>query len=537
MAQARDRESVVVRFQPAGIRAVVPRGSTILDAARSHGLEIDAPCGGHGTCGACRVTVQAGTTEPTPNELDLLTSDELSAGARLACHARVTGDVTVVTRSRKATRILDTVAGVPEELRAWSLPDMPQRNGFGVAVDIGTTTLAANLVDLHEGTVAGRASALNPQRMFGADVMSRISAATEFGVDHLREPLVAEVERMLLSMLADAEISEQDLSDIVVVGNTAMTGLLQAEDVSPLGRAPYSASWLDGATVRADALGMSRLWQAALHILPGSSAFIGADVVAGLAACGITDDEGPTLFVDLGTNGEIVLVSDGVFRATSTAAGPALEGASIEHGLMAEEGAIERVVRTGTGFELEVIGGGEPRGICGSGLIDAIAMLLDAKVIDSSGRFLACDPGHLHMHVDSHETGDRFVLDMASQVHINQRDIRQFQLAASAVRTGIALLLEDARVGPDAVRSVVFAGGFGTHTSPDSLVRTGLIAAEWRDRMRFAGNSALGGAVGALTGRHPSDELAALAQRIETLDLATRPDFQDRFLAFLRFPG
>lgn len=529
----------IVTFEPSGDRVEVAAGVTVRAAAAQAAFPLPSPCGGLGVCGGCAVRA-AGDLEPAgPDERLLLSPEAIGSGARIACRARIHGDVTV--------RPLRAVP--PAELRIVETGDLgevsvepPERRGLfgpepllGAVVDLGTTTIVVALVDLRTGETVGSASALNPQHPFGHDVLSRISHAATSGVDVLREPVVRTIEELALGLLGEAGSDADHLREIAIAGNTTMLHLLLGLDPAPLGAAPYKAVLLDAVDRPAATLGFSKLGTAGAYVLPGMSAFLGADITAGVLTTRLAERESPTLLIDLGTNGEIVLRAHDRLVGASTAAGPALEGASIEYGMMAETGAIEQVTIDGSSLALGTIGNATPAGLCGSGLIDLIGVLLESGVIDRAGLMHADAPQPLAARVSTRD-GVR-VFEVAENVYLTQRDIRQVQLATAAVATGIDLLLESVGVASAEVTDVIIAGGFGLHVRADALARMGMIPGEWRDRVTYAGNTSIAGATRALLDRAQRRLADAIASHVETIDLAAHPQFQERFIRALEFPA
>ena len=531
-------ERATITFEPSGRTVSVPLGSTLLEAARAAGIEIDAPCGGTGTCGSCRVRATGALSAATRSEQELLGGAGVAAGKRLACRTRIEGDATVLMpeaprEARVVTAAQHKVAEVqpPLERGIDRLGDLT-----GTAFDIGTTTIAGELVDLRTGAVLATSGDLNAQRAVGADVLSRVAHASSGGAAELRAMVVSQVDAMTLGMLDQAGRDPETLAESVVAGNVTMTGLFLGADVSALGEAPYEGAPVFGRHVRPEEIGSSLPGGLDIIIPPAASAFVGADVTMGMLATSLADRVMPTLYLDLGTNGEIVLVARGQVFAATTAAGPALEGASITCGMRAEAGAIEQVALESGALRLGVIGEQEPRGICGSGLLDLIAALLDAGLVDASGRMLDTVGHPLRMRVTERGGSRAFIVDERSGIVLTQQDVRQVQLAVGAIRTGIDLLLASARLEPAAIAQVVIAGGFGFHVRAASLVRLGLLPPAWFDRVMFAGNTALAGARMALLSGAVRRRAEGLAQRVQTIDLAAHPEFQRRFLASLTFP-
>lgn len=531
-------ERATIRFEPSGRTVTVALGSTLLDAARAAGIEIDAPCGGTGTCGSCRVRATGALSAMSGSERELLGGAGVTAGKRLACRTRVEGDATVLMPDPpREARVVSAARHKAAEVQS-PLDRGIDRLGelTGTAIDIGTTTIAAELLDLRTGAVLATAGGLNDQRAIGADVLSRVAHASAGGATELREMVVRQVDALTLGMLKQAGRDLGTLVESVVVGNVAMTGLFLGTDVTPLGEAPYQGAPLSGRRVRTAEIGSSLPAGLEVFVPPGVSAFVGSDITAGLLATSLAERITPTLFIDLGTNGEIVLAARGQLRAATTAAGPALEGASISCGMRAEAGAIEQVELDGGALRLGVIGERTPQGICGSGLLDLIAVLLDAGLVDASGRMLDTVGHPLRMRVTERNGARAFIVDGAGDIVLTQHDIRQVQLAIGAIRAGVDLLLASVALEPSAIVTVVVAGGFGFHVRAASLVRLGLLPSQWLDRVMFAGNTALAGARMALLSGAVRERADGLVGRVQTVDLAAHPEFQQRFLASLTFP-
>ena len=527
-----------VTFEPSGAVVCVARGSTVRRAASEADVALDFPCGGLGVCGGCTVAVAGMLEPPEDDECVLIRAQDLAAGVRLACRARVAGDVTVRSTHAAATSKMRVVkAGDLGRIRI----EPPERRGIagdelllGAAVDIGTTTVVVSIVDLRTGARCGSASAPNPQHAFGHDVLSRIAHVAAYGGDSLRGPIVSTIHELTLRVLSECGSSVDHLREIAIAGNTTMIHLLLRIDPSPLGTAPYGPAFVAPLEQPAADIGLIRLGSARAYVLPGVSAFIGADITAGLLATGLAERDTPSVFVDLGTNGEIVVRTSHGLLAASTAAGPALEGASIESGMRAETGAIERVALVDGELRLETIGGVAPRGLCGSGLLDLIAVLLDTAILDATGRFREGAPHPLASRVTQRD-GIR-VFEIVAGIYLTQRDVRQVQLANAAIASGIVILLETAGLAADDVCELVIAGGFGYHVQAGALVRMGMIPAAWAPRVSFAGNTALTGATVALLDSGARRRAEAIARHVTTIDLASRPDFQERFVGAMTFP-
>jgi uncharacterized 2Fe-2S/4Fe-4S cluster protein (DUF4445 family) len=404
--------------------------------------------------------------------------------------------------------------------------------GLGAAVDLGTTTIAVSLHDLGTGARLGEACALNPQVAFGQDVLSRVSRAIAGDGDALRAAVVSRVRRLVHDLVEEHGADEADVRSTVVVGNPAMTHLFLGRDVTPLAGAPYRGALTDALTLSAHDAGLPGGPGSSVFVGPAVSAFVGSDAVAGALATGLIEGGDGALLVDLGTNGELVLRAGGRTLAASAAAGPAFEGAGISSGMRAQDGAIDRVDYADGELRISTIGSQEALGVCGTGLIDAVAAMLDAGALDATGRLRA--EGPLAGRVVETATGVAFVL--APGIELTQQDVRSLQLAKGAVAAALEILLEEAGVDTARVTDVVVAGAFGSGANVAGLVRIGVFPASWESRVRFAGNSALGGAQRMLLDPAARARAGGFAREARAVPLASRPDFQERFLAALAFP-
>jgi len=528
---------VRVRFEPVGLAAEVAPGTTLHAAAAEAGVRITAPCGGLGRCGSCRVRVSGAVRSPDRFEIEALGA-AARAGTRLACRARVDGPGEVVVEvPERAGAISAQVSSVgpepavePPEARGVITP--PGVAALGAAVDIGTTTIAVRLHDLADGRVLGEAADLNPQAAWGHDVLSRVSRALEGDARALRNAVTRAVEDLVLSLTGTPQAASGMLREVVVVGNPAMIRLFAGEDVSMLGDG--ASPGVDRPTRVTDAVVADLYVLGDVRVLTGPevSAFIGADAVAALLATGLDGREDDALLIDLGTNGEVVLASGGKLYAASAAAGPAFEAYGLASGMRAEPGAIEAVWLDEDVLGVRTIGEERPRGLCGSGLIDLLAVLLATGALDATGRLQP--EGPLAARVV--ETAAGRVFEVASDVLLTQQDVRQAQLAKAAVQSAIETVLDVAGRPASGVAEILVAGGFGSHLRPASLAAVGVVPPDWTDRMTLAGNAALAGASAMLLSSEARRAADLLAARVRTVILAGRPDFRERFVAALGFP-
>ena len=410
---------------------------------------------------------------------------------------------------------------------------------YGVAFDVGTTTLVGTLMNLRTGMAASVTSTLNGQAPFGADVISRISHGMNGpeAIHELQLAVISTMNSVLAELYRDAGISPMQTYEAVVVGNVTMLHLLLGVDPSPLSMMPFTPAFMDELTVDAGELGLHIHPHGYVQTLPALGAYVGADIVAGVLATGVLREDKLRVFVDVGTNGEIVLGSAERALATAAPAGPAFEGSQIKCGMRATVGAIEGV-QLGDRVELQIIGGDVPaEGICGSGLVDAVAQLLLAGLMDHSGRLKL--PGD----VPDHPLADRLIdIDgmraflLADGVFLTQRDIRELQFAKGSIATGIKVLMDILGVTAGDLDEVLLGGSFGSYLNPESAKVIGLVPPVDVDRIIAVGNSAGEGAKIALLSYRERQVAFELPSRIEYVELSGRTDFNDSFISVLGFP-
>jgi uncharacterized 2Fe-2S/4Fe-4S cluster protein (DUF4445 family) len=422
---------------------------------------------------------------------------------------------------------------------------------FGIAFDLGTTTVVATLLDLSTGTPVAVASALNQQQPFGADVITRISA-TMMDPDTLAR-LTALAQQTLAELAAEVcaagGIDPAEVYEVALAGNATMTHIVLGIDPEPLGVAPFILATRLLPEVLAAELGLPAHPRARAVIFPPFGAYVGGDITAGLLASGMDRDARTRLFIDIGTNCEIVLGNRDWLLATAAPAGPAFEGAAIRCGMRAADGAIEVVTMTPDGLELKVIGDAEPAGLCGSGLVDAVTGLVRLGLLDSSGRLVSEEraaelaPG-LADRLTQLGAERVFVLhwlgepgNVSRSVYLSQRDVRELQFAKAAIATGWRILLEEAGLEPGDIQQVLLAGSFGSYLSPANAIRLGLVPDIPVLRVVSAGNVAGEGAKMALLSVRERAGGLALLEEVRYVELSDRTDFNDRFVDQLAFPS
>ena len=497
---------VHIRLHPQGTTIDVEQGTPLHDILFSYGVEF--PCGGRGRCTGCRVRVLEGDLPITAEQERMLTPEERNAGWRLVCQCRADRDMTLELAQWEASILTDTTHF-----------SITPREGLGIAVDVGTTTLVAQLLDLRTGTVLAVRTGLNAQARFGSDIMSRVSYAV---VDHGQAKLVRairiQIGKMISELLQAAGQEAGLLREVILVGNTVMHHLVADISLEPLASYPFESPALGEQRFLPGQLGWDLPSNPAIRFLPCIAGYVGSDILAGVLAKEMHLAGETVMLVDLGTNGEIVIGNRRRLVCCSTAAGPAFEGARIFMGMRASTGAIAEVELANGTTRCHVLGNVPPRGICGSGLVDAVAAWLDLGLVGSNGRL---------------KGGEGF-LTLCPPVRISQTDIRELQLAKGAIAAGIKILLEELGVTRDDVSTVHLAGAFGNYINTTSAGRIGLIPFS-TDRVQPAGNTALLGAKMALF----TDEafFSTLARSVEHVPLHADRRFQEIYVEEMSFPS
>ncbi len=522
-------------------------GANLLDICRQQQIPVEAACNGRGICGKCRVQVIQGNVPAAEEERRVFTAQEIADGYRLACRVRVMSDLTVRLFSQQNAMEIQ----MPEPAAGNSISKMPeaaarlkthgrQLTEYCIAVDLGSTTLAAVLID-QSGSILSQATAVNSQRAYGGDVISRIQASNEGRKDELRRCICRDLEQMFCALVQKLEkmikmqMMQIKISRIAIAGNTTMLHLLRGYSCERLGQAPFEpvnlqTECLPYRELFSDAAGCA---QAAVYLLPGMSAFAGADITAGLYSSGfwqMPEDE-TAFFVDLGTNGELACGSRKGFVTSAAAAGPAFEGGRLSCGIPGIPGAVSKVSYLYHRVRIQTIGQKKPCGICGTGALEAVAALLGEGLLNKDG-LLAPQLFEQGMVLACREDGSRICL--------TQADIREIQMAKAAIRAGIEILLlrygqmlgQDA--GP-AVSRVYLAGGFGYYLSADTATAIGLFPPEWRDKIILCGNTSLKGAVLFLSDPSCAGGLVKICSKNTSIQLEDDPRFQEIYIQQMGF--
>lgn len=582
--------SYQVVFEPITKSATCAADETLLACARSIGLEIAGPCGGQGTCHGCQIKVLRGeivnrqadevwqlacqikprtdlvvelsarslatpertdvagfdVTVPTEPSVHFVTAamrpptlgdcradtqrlaDALSQQGATLQHVPLSELLSISEILRRqdwrGTAVLDDKGS----LRAFLPPDAPI---VGLAVDLGTTNVAAYLMDLRNGRRLAGSGLENLQRAYGADIITRLTHAvrTAAGRAELARAARKTIGMQIETLCESAGIDTSHIVDITVCGNTAMQHLLLGLPVKQLGAAPFVAVGSEAMEFSANELDLPAAPGAKVWLFPGIGGYVGGDHVADILATQSLQKAETNVIIDVGTNTEISLAQNDVILCLSTPSGPALEGSQISCGMRAAEGAIERVREDGSGgFLVTTIGNAEPVGICGSGVLDAVAAMLRSGAIDKRGRISASHPATIDWF-------GRRAVRLAPRVVLTQDDVRAVQLAKGAIRTGIEVLLTSAGLTEDRIDGVIVAGAFGTYIDVESGIVIGMLPPLPKQRFIQVGNSAGLGARLALLSRHMRAEAIALTRRCRYIELSNRADFQTRFMRRINF--
>ena len=532
---------------------VVPqiRGRSLADLLAEYGFPLNTRCGQRGLCRGCEVHLREGKLT--------IGQSVVSAPAPVrACQARIAERVTVRIPARSQIQhwpqVSDTFRiDVPCAHQPLFEPE-PGGRDTAFVVDLGTTTVAVLLVDLATGEVLSRAGGFNEQIRFGDNVLTRIDAArSRKALTAMQSAAVSgTIAPLLVRACERAGRGPSRIAGGAIAGNTTMLHLLAGENPSSLGVAPFVPRFIEGKQLSASGIGLTAgkkgdalAPDTPVQLLPGIAAYIGADITAGMYATGMIFDESPSLLVDIGTNGEIVVQSGGRLTACATAAGPAFEGSGLRCGTLAREGAISRIELALDPFCIaaETIGNIPPAhaaGICGSAYVDFLATARRSGLLLESGRF---DPVAWQLVPASHriENDDGRALRIAGpngegEAHISEVDVAVLLLAKAAIGAGIETLLNAARIDAGGISRLYLAGGFGMHLNVGHAVAIGLLPGFREEQVRVVGNSALAGALLALLDRTTLDEMETLRSQVEVLELNLQDGFEDRFVDHLVLP-
>lgn len=501
---------------------------TLMDALKKGGIFLDAPCGGQGTCGKCLIKISY---------------DGSKWETVKACQTKIRHSLLADTRGSHQKHHILTSSSIRQVAFQPSFSQMPEAGRcYMAAFDIGTTTIAAYLLDGQTGEELCTASSLNPQAAYGADVISRANYVLEHGHQELSDCIHQAADKLIGQLAETAGIQREEIYLLSFVGNTCMHHIFFQYPMESLVRAPYVPSQKGLLRKKALDFGLHIHPQGELVFLPVIAGFVGADTMGCILSLRPDLQEDISLMLDIGTNGELVLGNKDKLVCCSTAAGPAFEGAKIHCGMRGAQGAIDHMTFDESGFHFTVIGQDKPKGICGSGLIDTIACLRRAGLIDETGRLLdRKEAGELNPDFIPHMTEwnhmPAFLYDPACpEVFLTQKDVREVQLAKGAIAAGILLLEKHLGISHEDIRKVYIAGAFGNYMDPESACIIGLLPYPLRNRVVPVGNAAGEGAKIALLNQEELIKTTQLMDQVDFLELAALPEFQDCFVDELEFP-
>ena len=495
----------------------VSAGLNVLEALQQKGVVVDAPCGGRGKCKKCR----------------MLMADEQGVSYRLACQTPVSDGLEVTVEHSREMSV-----SMGSQLERW--PAKGEQDRYGFSIDVGTTTVVIRLHDLHTGTILGALGCSNPQLAFGADVISRISASDEEGLASMAALLGDALVKMAEKLLKNNAVDSQNVTHVVLVGNTTMELIGASINPTPIGASPFKAPTLFGDVIDYDPFARAGIAGGKVLFAPCVAAYVGGDITAGLLASDMLRKKKLTLLLDLGTNGEMALGNEGGITCCATAAGPVFEGANIKYGMPAYPGAISKVALTDAGaFECEVIGGGAGVGICGTGLFDIAAILIETGIVDETGRIV--DEDELDRSrtrgIERHlcEEDGQPAVRLTDRVLITQKDIRSLQLAKASVCAGVLTMMQTRDAAFGDIGELLIAGGFGEYLDLRAAAVVGIFPGELLERARSVGNTAIEGASALLVNSDAREEIKAVMRQCEYIELSTSATFNGLYVDQMMF--
>ena len=505
---------------------------TILEFLREKNIHIDAACNGLGVCGKCKIKLES--TDVSISERKLLGEENIKSGYRLACmHSIDEVDKEFILKSFESEKKPDSI--VLTESFTPKIIHTNIQEKYGIAIDIGTTTVAMELIDLKNAKIISKVADVNSQVKLGFDVMSRIAFTLENteGLSTLQKSIVDTLNTLINKLLYESKIKREDIAELVVSANTTMCHILLGESVESLGKFPFSPGFKEVKRACAKDIGIDL--DATLITLPHISGFLGSDIVSGVYASGICDDKDKNiLFIDIGTNGEMLLKTDNNLLATSCAIGPALEGMNISCGIRAGIGTIDDFHIDEAGISYTTIGNTEPIGICGSGVLSMVRELLKAGFINKMGAIDKKCLDSNHSFIKADDSGKPFI-KINDNLYFTAKDIRQVQLAKGAILSGIRTLIKKAGIETCDITRVCIAGQFGKYISMDSFFGVGLLPKEFEGKVEYLGNTSLTGAYMALLDKNAIEYMTEISVETEYFELSKLEEYEKIFAKALRF--
>lgn len=481
---------------------------------------IDRPCNGKGKCGKCAVRFLSGAPKSNKYDKNELSKKQLDKGYRLACKCIVKDNAEIESAGKKNMVIKSN--GLTQKFKV-NLADKNLIKSYGIAIDLGTTTIVVYLVKLSNGKIVDVESATNPQRKYGDNVITRSEYIhnNEDGLKTLQSAAIDEINTLIKKLCAAHDISAKKIKRLVLSGNTIMQHIILGVDPYPITLAPFTPVFTEQKVIMAEEFGIHINKSAKCYIVNSVSGYIGGDIVAGIVASKMHTTKKTVLLIDIGTNGEMVLKHNSKMYACSVAAGPAFEGEHIRHGVGGITGAISKAYAKNSKLKYETIGDKPPVGICGSGLLDITAYLLDKNIVDEMGTM---DESRCK------KVEDEIVYPITEEIYISQKDIREIQLAKSAVAAGIEVLIQKANIRKSDIDKVYLAGGFGSYLDVDSAARIGLIPKKLSKKCISAGNTAGMGSIKLLLDDKLLKSLNKLTKEVNYIELSLDAAFNELFI-------
>ena len=548
--------TVIFKVENKGdVKVRAEKGDNILELALSNGVVVDSPCSGNGTCGKCRMRLISGVVDM--NRSPRLSREDYREQWRLACQCRVTGDAVffvpaaasafqsdIRTADLGSREELARYENAIDELFAAGIKRGCSEEGVGVAVDIGTTTVTAAMLELESGKVLSKGSLGNGQIQYGADVINRIiQSAKPGGREKLRAAVLDEtLVPIFKKMCADAKLKAEDIRRVVIAGNTTMEHLFVGANAESIRLEPFQPEFLELPGKTAGELGVPAAESAPVILAPNVGSYVGGDITAGVLASRLwtVSGEEQTLFIDLGTNGELVLGNSEYMLCCACSAGPAFEGGDISCGMRATKGAVDDVTIDRDTLEptLSVIGGGKPAGLCGSGLIAIISELFRCGAISAKGRFIRENP---RIRYDEYG-GASFVLAYADEsgtghdIELDESDLDNFIRAKAAVFSAVRTMLKSLDMQPEDIGHIILAGGIGSGINIEKAISIGMLPRLPLEKYSYIGNSSLTGACAMLISSEAEEKVFDIGRNMTYIELSTEVGYMDEFVAACFLP-
>jgi uncharacterized 2Fe-2S/4Fe-4S cluster protein (DUF4445 family) len=523
-------------------------GQNLLDVLRENGIPVSSPCGGHGKCGKCQVRLRENATEHTVLACQTIVTADCDVYLDHPSSISTKGADGLIETETVADKLVENDAASDNSIENDTFADKLMGNdtasdhkSYGVAVDLGTTTVVLKLFELSSGTELDIESDWNAQLPYGADVISRVQYCITHpdGLKRLSDTIQSQICTMLRSLACKHGIDIADIHTITLAGNTIMQHIFAEIDPSSIAAAPYTPQTLFDDH---HAFSMKEYPQMQVILSPCIAGYVGGDIVAGLLSSRLSEKNGTYLFLDIGTNGEMALKDSDGFLCCSVASGPAFEGAEITCGMASHDGAINHISWAEDKLHIETVNDAPPVGLCGSGLLDLLAILLETEVVDETGRLLPPDEAEDEvpdallacLEEDEQENGI-FYLTADRNVYLTASDVRKLQLAKAAVAAGISVLLSESGHTLADIDALYIAGGFGKHLNPNSIAAIGMIPSPLKDKIIFLGNSSLAGACQTLLQPDNYDKMLDIQHACRYLELSGNQAFSTEYIEQMMF--